>query len=182
MPIFTDLEEPNVVNPFLVDLLVVRDNRPISPNAEKILLKLKPIFVTYDIFEYLFFKKHRGKYGRVKLTFLDSLLAKIKPKLIRSLHCHTNSSCKSISLSREILELTIDENKSMSVKGLTHSEFLKVADSPDDTFVRATVHLGISSINVNLTIEFVFKIEAMPCMTPFESDDLFRSELCLSTV
>lgn len=182
MPIFTDLDEPNVANPFLVDLLVVHDNKGCNtPTAKKIMLKLKPIFVSHEIFEYLFFKKRRGMYGRVKLTFLDSLLTKLKPKLIRFLHCHASSSCESISLTREIFKLTIDENKSMSAKGITHSDFLRVADSSDDTFVRATLHLGISSVDVNLTIEFLFKIEAMPCTIPFESEDLFTSELCLST-
>lgn len=173
MPVFPELDETNETNPFLVDLLVVCDNKKISENAEKVTFKLKPIFVSFDIFEYLFFKKRLGMYRRVKLDFLDSLLTKLKPKLIRYLHCRADSSCKSISLSREILELTIDQNKSMSVRGLNHSEFLKVADSSNDTFVRTIVHLGISSINVNLTIEFVFKVEGMPCTIPFDCDDLF---------
>lgn len=176
MPVFTELDEPNVANPFLVNLLVVSDNRTMCSTAEKITLKLKPVFVCYDIFQYLFFKKHRKMYGRVQVAFLDSLLNKLKPNLVRLLHCHAKSSCESISLTREIFELSIHENKSMSVKGLTHKEFLRVADSPDDTFVKASVHLGISSIHVNLTIEFLFKVESMPCIDSFDSNDLFMAK------
>ena len=87
MPVFPDLEENVTVNPFLVDLLVVSDNRVIPPtSAEKVTFKLKPIFVSFPIFERLFFKKRGSTYRRVKLTFLNALLCKLKPKLVRFLH------------------------------------------------------------------------------------------------
>lgn len=180
MPIFPELDNSNETNPFLVDLLVVCDNKEISESAEKVTFKLKPIFVSFDTFEYLFFKKRLGIYRRIKLDYLDLLLTKIKPKIIRLLQCYVKSGCESISLTREIFETSIDTNKSMSVRGLTHPEFLKVADSSNDTFTRATIHLAISSISVKLTLEFVFKVKQMPCLIPFDCDDLFEVGECSS--
>lgn len=177
MPVFPDLEETVTVNPFLVDLLVVTDNKAISSNAENVTFKLKPIFVTFEIFERLFFKKRGSTYRRVKLTFLDSLLGKLKPKLVRLLSRYAKTCGESVALTREIFELTINENKCTSINALTHSEFVHVADSSDDTFVRTIVHLGISTLSVKLTLEFVFRIESMPLIVPFESDDLFFYEL-----
>ena len=176
MPVFPDMEEARV-NPFLVDLLVVSDNRVIASSAEKVIFKLKPIFISFPTFERLFFKKRKNIYRRVKLTFLDSLLGKLKPKLVRLLHRHAKTCGESIALTREIFNLTIDENKCTSINALTHSEFIQVTDSPDDTFVRTIVNLGIMNISVNLTLEFVFKIDSIPPMCPFESDDLFSAEL-----
>ena len=178
MPIFPDLEETATVNPFLVDLLVVSDNRVIPPpSAEKVTFKLKPIFVSFPIFERLFFKKRGSTYRRVKLTFLNALLCKLKPKLVRFLHRYAKTCGESIALTKEIFDLTIDENKCTSLNALTHSEFIRVTDSPADTFVRTIVNLGILNISVNLTLEFVFRIDSMPTVTPFESDDLFSAEL-----
>jgi len=177
MPIYPDLEETVTVNPFLVDLLVVSDNRLIPSSAEKVTFKLKPIFVSFPIFERLFFKKRGHTYRRVKLTFLNSLLCKLKPKLVRFLHHYAKTCGESISLTKEIFDLTIDENKCTSLNALTHSEFIRVTDSPDDTFVRTIVNLGILNISVNLTLEFVFRIESMPTVIPFESNDLFYCEL-----
>ena len=177
MPIFPDLEETVIVNPFLVDLLVVSDNKAISSNAENVSFKLKPIFVSYPIFERLFFKKRGSVYRRIKLTFLDHLLGKLKPKLVRLLRRYAKTCGESVSLTREIFDLTIDENKCRPINALTHSEFVKVADSPNDTFVRTVVHLGILTVSVKLTLEFVFRIESMPMIVPFESDDIFSSEL-----
>lgn len=177
MPIFPDLEETATVNPFLIDLLVVKDNKAISSTAEKVTFKLKPIYVCFPTFERLFFKKRGSTYRRIKLTFLNSLLGKLKPKLVRLLHHYANTCGESIALTKEIFDLTIDENKCTSINALTHSEFIKVTDSSDDTFVRASVHLGILSLSVKLTLEFVFRIEAMPTVCPFESDDLFSCEL-----
>ena len=177
MPIFPDLEETATVNPFLIDLLVVSDNKAISSNAEQVSFKLKPIFVSFPIFERLFFKKRGSTYRRVKLTFLDSLLKKLKPKLVRLLHPYVKTCGESIALTREIFDLTIDENKYRPINALTHSEFVQVADSSDDTFVRTIVHLGILTVSVKLTLEFVFRIESMPLIVPFESDDLFSCQL-----
>ena len=177
MPVFTDLEETATVNQFLIDLLVVSDNKAISSTAEPVTFKLKPIFVSFPIFERLFFKKRGRIYRRVKLTFLDSLLGKLKPKLVRLLHPYAKTCGESIALTREIFDLTIDENKCRPINALTYSEFVQVADSPDDTFVRTIVHLGILSVSVKLTLEFVFRIESMPLIVPFESDDLFSCEL-----
>ena len=177
MPIFPDLEETSTVNPFLVDLLVVSDNKAISSTAEPVTFKLKPIYVCFSTFERLFFKKRGSTYRRVKLTFLDSLLGKLKPKLVRLLHHYAKSCGESISLTREIFDLTIDENKCRPINALTHSEFVQVTDSSDDTFVRTIVHLGILSVSVKLTLEFVFRIESMPSVCPFESDDLFSCEI-----
>jgi hypothetical protein len=177
MPIFPDLEETVTVNPFLVDLLVISDNKAISSNAEQVTFKLKPIFVSFPIFERLFFKKRGRIYRRVKLTFLDSLLGKLKPKLVRLLRPYAKTCGESVSLTREIFDLTIDENKCRPINALTHSEFVQVADSPDDTFVRTIVHLGVLTVSVKLTLEFVFRIDTMPLIVPFESDDLFSCEL-----
>ena len=177
MPVFPDLEETVIVNPFLVDLLVVSDNRVIPSSAEKVTFKLRPIFISFPIFERLFFKKRGSTYRRVKLTFLNSLLCKLKPKLVRLLHRYAKTCGQSIALTKEIFDLNIDENKCTSMNALTHSEFIRVTDSPNDTFVRTIVNLGILNISVNLSLEFVFRIESMPIVTPFESDDLFSSEL-----
>jgi hypothetical protein len=177
MPIFPDLEETATVNPFLVNLLVVSDNRAISSTAEQVTFKLKPIFVSFPIFERLFFKKRGSTYRRVKLTFLDSLLGKLKPKLVRLLHRYAKTCGESIAVTREIFDLTIDENKCRPINALTHSEFVQVVDSPDDTFVRTIVHLGILTVSVKLTLEFVFRVESMPLIVPFESDDLFSCEI-----
>lgn len=177
MPVFPDLEETVVVNPFLVDLLVVSDNKVMPSAAEKVTFKLRPIFVSFPIFERLFFKKRGSTYRRVKLTFLNCLLCKLKPKLVRLLHGYAKTCGESIALTKEIFDLNIDENKCTSLNALTHSEFIRVTDSPNDTFVRTIVNLGIINISVNLTLEFVFRIESMPIVTPFESDDLFSSEL-----
>jgi len=177
MPIFPDLEETTTVNPFLVDLLVVSDNRVITTSAEKVTFKLKPIYVCFPTFERLFFKKKGSTYRRVKLTFLNSLLGKLKPKLVRLLHHYAKTCGESIALTKEIFDLTIDENKCTSLNALTHSEFIRVTDSSNDTFVRTVVNLGILNISVNLTLEFVFRIKSMPIVCPFESDDLFYCEL-----
>jgi hypothetical protein len=177
MPIFPDLEETATVNPFLVDLLVVSDNKAISSNAEQVTFKLKPIHVCFPIFERLFFKKRASTYRRVKLTFLDSLLGKLKPKLVRLLRPYAKTCGESVSLTREIFDLTIDENKCRPINALTYSEFVQVVDSSDDTFVRTIVHLGILTVSVKLTLEFVFRIDTMPLACPFESDDLFSCEL-----
>jgi len=93
------------------------------------------------------------------------------------LHRYAKSCGESIAVTREIFDLTIDENKCRPINALTHSEFVQVVDSPDDTFVRTIVHLGILTVSVKLTLEFVFRIESMPSVCPFESDDLFSSEL-----
>jgi hypothetical protein len=177
MPVFPDLEETAVVNPFLVDLLVVSDNKVMPSAAEKVNFKLRPIFVSFPIFERLFFKKRGSTYRRVKLTFLNCLLCKLKPKLVRLLHRYAKTCGESIALTKEIFDLNIDENKCTSLNALTHSEFIRVTDSPNDTFVRTIVNLGIINISVNLTLEFVFRIDSMPIVTPFESDDLFSPEL-----
>jgi hypothetical protein len=177
MPIFPDLEETATVNPFLVDLLVVSDNKIITPTTEKVTFKLKPIYVCFSTFERLFFKKKGTSFRRVKLTFLNSLLGKLKPKLVRMLHRYAKTCGESIALTKEIFDLNIDENKCTSINALTHSEFIQVTDSSDDTFVRTIVNLGILNISVNLTLEFVFRIKLMPAACPFESDDLFYCEL-----
>jgi len=176
MPIFPDLEETATVNPFLVDLLVVSDNRVITSSTD-VTFKLKPIYVCFPIFERLFFKKKGTTYRRVKLTFLNFLLGKLKPKLVRLLHRYAKTCGESIALTKEIFDLTIDENKCTSLNALSHSEFVRIADSSDDTFVRTIVNLGILNISVNLSLEFVFRIESMPSICPFDSDDLFYCEL-----
>lgn len=178
MPIFLELEETSTVNPFLIDLLVVSDNRVIPSSAEKVTFKLKPIFISFPIFERLFFKKKGSTYRRVKLTFLNCLLCKLKPKLVRLLHRYAKTCGESIALTKEIFDLNIDENKCTSMNALTYSEFIRVTDSSDDTFVRTIVNLGILNISVNLTLEFLFRIKLMPEVAcPFDSDDLFYCEL-----
>ena len=177
MPVFPDLEGTTTVNPFLVDLLVVSDNRVIPSSAEKVTFKLKPIYVCFPTFERLFFKKRGTTYRRVNLAFLNCLLCKLKPKLVRLLHRYAKTCGESIALTKEIFDLTIDENKCTSMNALTHSEFIRVTNSSDDTFVRTIVNLGILNISVNLSLEFVFRIESMPSICPFESDDLFYCEL-----
>jgi hypothetical protein len=97
--------------------------------------------------------------------------------LVRLLRPYANTCGKSVSLTREIFDLTIDENKCRPINALSHSEFVQVVDSPDDTFVRTIVHLGILTLPVKLTLEFVFRIQSMPPIVPFESDDLFTYEV-----
>jgi len=172
MPIYPDVEETDETNPHLLDLLDISNVDNSFEPTNKATFKLKPIHVSFPIFERLFFKKRLGVYSASKLTFLDSLLNKLKPKLSRELRKYTTTACETITLNHEIFELTLI--KRLQVKSLSHPEFFRILDTTNDTYVRATVHLAVFSISTNLTIEFIFKVKNIPLNDcAFDADDLF---------
>lgn len=178
MPICPDdelMDETSRSNPFLIDLFVL-NKTPALGSRERAIFKLKPIRVLFEVFKHSFFKKRRGVYTRVDLLFLDSLLNKLKPTLIRLLHKPLMSSSTSIALSQEIFSKHLREIDTNKI-ALTHSEFISMLDTEDDTYVRTTVHLPIEAIQVDLTLEFIFKVQGIPYMCKFDADDL-----CLNTI
>lgn len=185
MPVYPDVEETDETNPYLLDLLDVSNIDIDTANLST--FKLKPINVSFPVFERLFFKKRHGAYSATKLAFLDSLLNKLKPKLSRELRKYTSSACETIALNNEIFGLTLikqmpcsscssssSSSSILRVKSLSHTEFVRIIDTTNDTYVRTTIHLAVNSISTNLTIEFMFKVKdipANPCA--FDADDLF---------
>jgi hypothetical protein len=187
MPVYPDVEETDETNPYLLDLLDVSNIDIDNANIQTIsTFKLKPINVSFPVFERLFFKKRHGAYSTTKLAFLDSLLNKLKPKLSRELRKYTTSACETIALNNEIFGLTLIKQmpcssscssssfSSLRVKSLSHTEFVRIIDTTNDTYVRTTIHLAVNSISTNLTIEFMFKVKDIPTNPcAFDADDLF---------
>ena len=172
MPVYPDVEETTETNPYLLDLLDISNVDNSFESMNKATFKLKPIHVSFSIFDRLFFKKRLGVYTTSKLTFLDSLLNKLKPKLTKELRKYTTTARETIALNHEIFELTLI--KGLRIKSLSHTEFFRIMDTTNDTYVRATVHLAVSSISTNLTIEFIFKVKDIPLNDcAFDADDLF---------
>ena len=186
MPVYPDVEETDETNPYLLDLLDVSNIDIDTANLST--FKLKQINVSFPVFERLFFKKRHCAYSATKLAFLDSLLNKLKPKLSRELRKYTSSACETIALNNEIFGLTLikqppscssscsssSSSSILRVKSLSHTEFVRIIDTTNDTYVRTTIHLAVNSISTNLTIEFMFKVKdipANPCA--FDADDLF---------
>jgi len=172
MPVYPDEEETDETNPHLLDLLDISNVDNSFEPTNKATFKLKPIQVSFPIFERLFFKKRLCVYSASKLTFLDSLLNKLKPKLARELRKYTTTAFETISLNHEIFELTIIQG--LRIKSLSYPEFIRILDTTNDTYVRATIHLAVFSISTNLTIEFIFKVKNIPFNhCAFDADDLF---------
>lgn len=174
MPVCPDNVEMNETinsNPFLIDLFVVNKTNAPPDTREKVLVKLKPIRVLFAVFEQSFFKRQRGIYKAVHLIFLDYLFDKLKPSLIRLLHKNTMPSCVSIALTREIFDIHLCEKDTQKI-ALTHSEFIKMLDTTDDTYVRVTVNLAINSVAIDLRLEFIFKVQEIPCFQNFDGEDL----------
>jgi hypothetical protein len=175
MPICPDdevIDETSRSNPFLIDLFVLNKTTSLG-SRERVIFKLKPIHVLFEVFEHSFFKKRRGIYTRIDLLFLESLLNKLKPTLIRLLHkTPIMSSSTSIALSRDIFDIQLCYSDTMKI-ALTHTEFISMLDTADDTYVRTTVHLPINAIQVDLTLEFIFKVQGITCVVNhFDADDL----------
>lgn len=175
MPIYPETEEEtDETNPYLLDLLDISNIENQTVCKPQAIFKLKPINVVFPIFERLFFKKRRGVYSTTKTTFLDSLLNKLKPKLMRELRKYTLSARNAIALSHEIFGLTIGGDTRLRSQSLTHHEFVRAIDTTNDTYVRATVHLALTSISTDMTVEFIFKVMSIPCnQDAFDADDLF---------
>ena len=172
MPVYPDVEETDETNPHLLDLLDISNIDNSFELMNKATFKLKPIHVSFPIFERLFFKKRLGVYSASKLTFLDSLLNKLKPKLSRELRKYTTTACETIALNHEIFGLSLIQG--LRIKSLSHQEFFRILDTTNDTYVRTTIHLAVFSISTNLTIEFIFKIKNIPTNNcAFDADDLF---------
>jgi hypothetical protein len=171
MPVYPDVEETDETSPYLLDLLDISNIDNVS--RSKAIFKLKPINVSFSVFEKLFFKKRLGVYGASKLIFLDSLLNKLKPKLSRELRKYTTTACETIALNHEIFGLTL-LIKRLRIKSLSYAEFIRILDTTNDTYVRVSTHLAINSISTNLTIEFIFRVKDIPCNPcAFDADDLF---------
>ena len=174
MPVYPDEEETDETNPHLLDLLDISNIDNSFEPMNKATFKLKPIHVSFPIFERLFFKKRLGVYSASKLTFLDSLLNKLKPKLSRELRKYTTTACETIALNHEIFELTLVKRLHVKSQSLSHPEFVRILDTTNDTYVRTTIQLAVFSISTNLTIEFIFKIKNIPTNNcAFDADDLF---------
>ena len=78
----------------------------------------------------------------------------------------------SILVNKEIFNLVLGE-RNMCRDALVHAEFVRSIDTTNDTYVRITVSLGITSISTTMTIEFIFKVRNIPVHTVFDADDLF---------
>ena len=176
MPVYPETEEEETAetNPYLLDLLDISNIENQTVGRSQAIFKLKPINVVFSIFERMFFKKRRCVYSTTKTTFLDSLLNKLKPKLMRELRKYTLSARNAITLSREIFELTVSDDTRLRSQSLTHHEFVRAIDTTNDTYVRVSVHLALNSIATDLTVEFIFKVMGIPCnQDAFDADDLF---------
>jgi len=164
MPIYPDVDDVDDTTdacPFIIDTLVI--NPEMVPNAK---FKLKPILIESDTFYSVFFRK-RSRH--MTLSFLDSLLCRLKPKLNRLLHKYAVSSGNSIELTRELHGITIS-NKEHKYKAMNRSECRM--NITNNSYVRMTVHLALESIGKQMEIEFLFKILNVSHI-PFDADDLF---------
>jgi hypothetical protein len=172
MPIYLDETTTDETNPHILDFAVFSDIHTYPPT----LFKLRPIHVVFKDFERLFFKKRKGIYTVAKLCFLSSLLDKLKPKLCRLLqdkYCMSNKI--TVQVNKEVFNLVLEEQIIRRV-ALMHTEFVRAIDTTNDTYVRITVSLGITSISTTLSIEFIFKVRDIPAHPIFDADDLFNAD------
>jgi hypothetical protein len=174
MPIYLDEIATDDSNSHLVNFAVFSDI-PLAAPEHSITLKLRPIHIDFKDFEKLFFKKRRILYTVAKLSFLNELFHKIKPKLSRMLqdiYCVSNKA--SILLNKELFDMVL-ETRIRSRVSLTHDNFVKAVDSVNDTYVRITLSLGIVSISAAVNLEFIFKMRNIPPREIFNSDDLLNN-------
>ena len=172
MPVYLDETFTDEMNPNIINFAVFSDTPLLAPE-HTMTFKLKPIHITFQDFQKLFFKKRRTLYTTARLCFLNELLDKIKPKLIRLLqdiYCVSNKT--SILLTKEIFKAVL-EDRIKSRDALTHCNFVRAIDTPNDTYVRITLSLGIRAISTAMSLEFMFKVRNIPPHPVFDADDLF---------
>ena len=165
---FTDEMNPNIIN------FAVFSDTPLLAPEHTMTFKLKPIHITFQDFQKLFFKKRRTLYTTARLCFLNELLNKIKPKLsllLQSTICVSNRA--SILLNRELFDMVL-ETRIKSRVALTHTNLVRAINTTNDTYVRITLSLGIVAISSAVNIEFMFNVRNIPLCEVFNADDLFN--------
>ena len=173
MPVYLDETFTDEMNPNIINFAVFSDTPLLAPE-HTMTFKLKPIHITFQDFQKLFFKKRRTLYTTARLCFLNELLNKIKPKLsllLQSTVCVSNRA--SILLNRELFDMVL-ETRIKSRVALTHSNLVRAINTTNDTYVRITLSLGIVAISSAVNIEFMFNVRNIPLCEVFNADDLFN--------
>jgi hypothetical protein len=174
MPVYLDETYTDDMNPNIINFAVLSDTPLVAPE-HTITFKLKPIHITFQDFQKLFFKKRRTLYTTARLCFLNELLNKIKPKLsliLQSTICVSNRA--SILLNRELFDMVL-ETRIKSRVALTHSNLVRAINTTNDTYIRITLSLGIVAISSAVNIEFMFNVRNIPLCEVFNADDLFNN-------